>query len=170
MSGVVDLYFVYQFIKRLTTPFSEWPAYDYGIIDVEGNILRKRRSLKLVKERQAWTKMDVMVLKLKKLLEKVPGGKTRLGTYAAALWLIKENERINHPGYFITEEELSEELTEYMSITEEVMSAAPVNSAGSGAIAGIGVGPDGEPGLTPAQMKRYKKRNKKMFRRKEVDK
>lgn len=38
---------------------------------------------------------------------------------------------------------------------------APTNSASSGAVAGIGVGPDGEPGITIGQSKRYKKRNKK---------
>ena len=36
---------------------------------------------------------------------------------------------------------------------------APTVSAGSGAIAGIGVGPDGEPGVTPAAAKRYRYSN-----------
>ena len=33
-----------------------------------------------------------MILKLKRLLEKIPFGKSILGRYAAALWLIKEQE------------------------------------------------------------------------------
>jgi len=45
---------------------------------------------------------------------------------------------------------------------------APANSAGSGGIAGIGVGPQGEPGITPSRTK-YKKDNalftKKVLRR-----
>jgi hypothetical protein len=41
-------------------------------------------------------------------------------------------------------------------------------SAGSGNIAGIGVGPQGEPGLTPAQQKRYKKKNTKGKRLKDI--
>lgn len=40
---------------------------------------------------------------------------------------------------------------------------APTVSAGSGAIAGIGVGPDGEPGMTLAQMKKYKLDNYKYY-------
>jgi hypothetical protein len=36
---------------------------------------------------------------------------------------------------------------------------APANSAGGGAIAGIGVGPQGEPGISRSVMKKYKKRN-----------
>ena len=37
---------------------------------------------------------------------------------------------------------------------------APANSAGGGNIAGIGVGPDGEPGIQPKWAKEYKKKNK----------
>ncbi len=47
---------------------------------------------------------------------------------------------------------------------EQKILETPTVSAGSGAVAGIGVGADGEPGLTPAQMKRYKKRNKPLKR------
>lgn len=36
---------------------------------------------------------------------------------------------------------------------------APTNSAGGGAIDGIGVGPKGEPGVKPKAMKRYKDKN-----------
>ena len=41
---------------------------------------------------------------------------------------------------------------------------AIANSAGSGAIAGIGVGKDGEPGLTRKQQKRYIEKNKMLKR------
>ena len=37
---------------------------------------------------------------------------------------------------------------------------APANAAGSGNIAGIGVGPDGEPGVTKSAADKYKKKNK----------
>ena len=37
---------------------------------------------------------------------------------------------------------------------------APANAAGGGNITGMGVGPDGEPGVTPAAMARYKRKNK----------
>lgn len=42
----------------------------------------------------------------------------------------------------------------------EMSEEAPANSAGGGAIAGIGVGPKGEPGVKPAAMNRYKRKNK----------
>ena len=40
---VVDLFLVYQFIRRLATPFNKWKAYELGIIDDEGKVLIKRK-------------------------------------------------------------------------------------------------------------------------------
>ncbi len=172
---IVDLFLVYQFIKRLATPFEKWDAYAFGIIDKDGNILKKRKELRTVKERDAWGKFDVMISKLKKLLAKVPGGSTRLATYAAALWLIKENKETDLET--LTEEQITEGFMPYFefvkesneqdldTLFEEVMSAAPANSAGSGKVAGIGIGDDGEPGLTKAQMKKYKSKRKTPMKR-----
>lgn len=42
---------------------------------------------------------------------------------------------------------------------------APANSAGGGNIAGIGVGPDGEPGVMPKAAQQYKKKNKDEFKK-----
>ncbi len=36
---------------------------------------------------------------------------------------------------------------------------APVNAVGGGNIAGIGVGPKGEPGIKPKAMAKYKRKN-----------
>lgn len=38
---------------------------------------------------------------------------------------------------------------------------APTMSAGAGGVAGIGIGPDGEPGLTPAQVASHRFHNRK---------
>ena len=35
---IVDLFMVYNFVKRLATPFEEWEAYKLGIIDEDGHI------------------------------------------------------------------------------------------------------------------------------------
>ena len=164
MAGAVDLFLIYQFIKRLATPFNEWKAYDLGIIDEKGNILKdSRERKKSIKERDAFGKFDLLVLKLKKLLEKVPGGQTRLGSYAAALWLIKEHQEKG------VETLTEESLMEYMNLAESLdinerfekeFGEEIANSVGAGKVAGIGFGPDGEPGITPKQMKKYKDKNK----------
>jgi hypothetical protein len=167
---VVDLYLVYQFIKRLTTPFEKWDAYEYGIIDADGNILRKRKDLTKVDERRAWGLFDVLVLKLKRLLEKVPGGKTRIASYAAALWLIKEHGEqsgdLLKEGFEDEDDfDLSEAEAFIQSYIEEFSEEAPVNSAGAGNVAGIGIGPDGDPPVSKKKQKEYVRRNVKPLKR-----
>ena len=167
---LVDLFLVYQMIKRLATPFEKWDAYELGIIDDKGMPLKKRKDLLTVKERDAWGLYDVMIAKIKRLIEKVPGGATRLGSYAAALWLIKEGK--NHTdAEMLNEETLYKELEDYIRYVEENYEFdedAPTNAVGGGAIAGLGVGPDGEPGLTKKQMDKYKKKNKPLKRFKDT--
>ena len=172
---IVDLFLVYSFIKRLATPFEEWPAYKLGIIDAEGNLLKKKRDLATVEERAAFGVYDLMILKLKKLLAKVPGGQSRIASYAAALWLIKEHKDIEQNGELMTEEQLESKFNQYLHYTTESMDVnrkfeimiedgVAVNSAGGGAIAGIGVGPQGEPGVSKAAQKRIQKKNRVMSR------
>lgn len=180
---LVDLYLVYSFIRRLATPFKEWDAYKLGIIDERGNILRKRKTLNLAKERSAFGIFDVLVLNLKRLLEKVPGGQTRIASYAAALYLIREWKHFTDSSMLtedITDEQLDESIElfysryyYYNTLSENVnnkvdlddlfekrfFEETPAVNVGGGNIAGLGVGAQGEPGLTSAQMKRYKKKN-----------
>lgn len=87
---VVDLFLVYSFIRKLVTPFDKWEAYKLGIIDEKGNVLIKRKNFLKKAQRDAFGIFDLMILNLKKLLAKVPGGQTKLASYAAALFLIKE--------------------------------------------------------------------------------
>ena len=157
MKGVVDLFFVFQFIRRLTRPFNEWPAYKYGIIDEGGKILRKRRSLTKIEERNAWTKFDVMVLKMKIMLSKIPGGKTKIGTYAAALWLIKEHQSPRGDS-FLSEDIIINELQEHMMLAENVV--GPTVNVGGGDIAGVGIGDKGEPGYTPKMRAKHKRKKR----------
>ena len=87
---VVDLFLVYSFIRKLVTPFDKWEAYNLGIIDEKGNILIPRKKFTKAAERKAFGIFDLLILNLKKILAKVPGGNTRLASYAAALFLIRE--------------------------------------------------------------------------------
>ena len=176
---IVDVFLIYQFIKRLATPFNEWDAYELGIIDEKGNILKKRKQFTKDKEHKAFGLFDVAIVKLKRLLEKIPGGKTRLGSYAAALWLIKEQKHLEDVDgeIVITEEQLKHELLENMMLVEQHIDIDALfekfekDMEEEGAIANVvgnvaGTGGDaGEPGLTPKQMKKYKKDNKTPLRR-----
>jgi hypothetical protein len=124
MANLVDLYVVYRILRRLTQPFTEWEAYKLGVIDAEGNILKKSSERRLRAEMESLTTFDVLMIKLKKLLATVPGGKTRLASYAAALWLIKEEKNL-------TEENIEEEYHKFRMLNED----APTNVVGG--VAGL---------------------------------
>ena len=162
-----NIYFAYQFLTKLTTPFDKTDAYRLGIIDEKGKVLKKRSKLKSQEEKDAYTITDTMIFNLKKLLGKVPGGKTRFATFAAALFLLKEDLTYRH---YQDQSFLQEEFFRFMKTDEKDVQLVREQivlrekyleelDAGSGNIASIGVGPDGEPpGITAAQKK--KKREK----------
>ena len=92
-SPAIDAFITFRFLKLLVTPFNKTEAYRLGIIDERGKVLRKYKTLERIEERQAYTILHRLVFNIKKLIEKVPGGKSRLASYAAALFLIKEHVR-----------------------------------------------------------------------------
>ena len=102
ITTIGNIYFVYQFLKKLVTPFEKTKAFELGIIDEKGKILKRRRDLEGEEEKSAYTLSDTLIWNIKKLMGKIPGGKSRIASYAAALYLIKEQQ----DGYKITEEEL----------------------------------------------------------------
>lgn len=160
---IQDTYLTYQFLKRLTTPFDKWPAYKAGVINAKGDIIKTVKD-RTKDEKKTLGRFDLLVLRLKKIMAKVPGGSSKIASYAAALWLVKEQNDYN--GYRPD----SEILSEVTSLKEELdinilfnlmVEDGIVNAAGAGNIDGIGIGPKGEPGITPAKMSKYKKANKK---------
>ena len=92
-SPAIDAFITFRFLKLLVTPFNKTEAFRLGIIDERGKVLRKYKTLERIEERQAYTILHRLVFNVKKLIEKVPGGKSRLASYAAALFLIKEHVR-----------------------------------------------------------------------------
>ena len=109
LGGAMNLYFIYKFLRILTTPFASTDAFKLGIIDEKGGILRKKRTLLKIEEKEAYTMMHRLVWKLKRLMEKVPFGKSRLASYAAALWLIKEEK-----SFYGNDEELQESFLTFL--------------------------------------------------------
>jgi hypothetical protein len=150
---VVDAYLTYQFIKRIVTPFEKWDAYRLGIIDKTGKVLRKSSELKTTQEKNAWGYFDRLTCNLKKLLAKVPGGSTMLGSAVATALLLKEND-YGH----LTDEQLTVVL--FTALKEDGIA----NVVGGGQIAGLGVGSQGEPPKGKTSLKNLKK----ILRRKNV--
>jgi len=110
MGRAIDLFVTYRFIKLLVTPFDKMPAFKLGIIDKDGNrVMRKTVSrgmqptqLITDTEQSAYTILHKLVFNIKKIFQKVPGLRTKLGTYAAALFLLKDTfkESVDDPDMF----------------------------------------------------------------------
>ena len=110
IASIGNIYFVYQFLKKLVTPFEKTDAFKLGIIDEKGKILKKRRDLETSEEKSAYNLSDTLVWNLKKILGKIPFGKSKLASYAAALWLIKEQD---NGKIFVSEKELEAQFFDY---------------------------------------------------------
>ena len=111
MGRAIDLFVTYRFIKLLVTPFDKSPAYKLGIIDkdgnrtkegVEGRLHPQPTKLKTAEQKAAYTVLHKLVFNIKKIFAKVPGLRTKLGTYAAALYLLKDTfkEHVEDPDIF----------------------------------------------------------------------
>ena len=111
MGSAIDLFVTYRFLKLLTTPFNRTDAYKLGIIDKNGHRILKPKStapqveLATTQQKNAYTILHKLVFNIKKLFSKVPGLKTKVGTYAAALFLLKDTfkEHVEDPRVFETE-------------------------------------------------------------------
>lgn len=108
MQSLDNLYLIFQFIKRLTTPFDKTPAFKRGIIDSKGNVLRPRHTLKVQSDKDAWSWMDILINNLKRLLVKLPHGQQELFSYAMALFLLKQPLSKLHEASHYNESYLSE--------------------------------------------------------------
>ena len=136
MGRAIDLFVTYRFIKLLVTPFEKTDAFKLGIIDEKGNRVMpppiagvrqtKPKRLDTIAEKSAYTILHKLVFNIKKIFGKVPGLRTKLGTYAAALFLLKDTfkESVDDPDMF--EKEFMKYLKEQGyeiddSISEEVI-------------------------------------------------
>jgi hypothetical protein len=100
MGRAIDLFVTYRFIRLLTQPFDETDAYKLGIIDEKG--VRTDKKITDSKEKSAYTILHKLVFNIKKIFQKVPGLRTKVGTYAAALFLLKDTfkEHVEDPEVF----------------------------------------------------------------------
>lgn len=100
-SSGFNLFLAYKFVKKMVTPFEETEAFKLGIIDEKGKILKKSSQLTTSEERGAYTLMDRLVWNLKKIVGLIPGGKTKIGSFTAAVGLLMKEDRnpsITSPG------------------------------------------------------------------------
>lgn len=92
VSRAADVYYTYRFIRTLVTPWEELDAYKLGLIDGNGKNLKKPSTSE---EKDSYTVFFRLVFNIKRILEKLPFGKSRISSYAAALFLLKEQTNMS---------------------------------------------------------------------------
>ena len=143
--SAVDAFIAYKFIKIISTPFDQTDAYKLGIIDAKGTVLKKRKDLTLGTEKKAYTIFHQIGWNLKRILNKIPGTKSRFGSFAAALFLLKEEAKGKYNDWNIVEQHIMEYAQEEgLLLTEDI----PANNASSGQVAGLGDEPPVKKGMT----------------------
>jgi hypothetical protein len=88
-----DLAFTFRFIRMLVLDWKDWDAYKLGLIDETGK-RNKNKPLETDEQKSSYTPFIRLAANVKRLLSKIPGGGSKLGSLAAALFLIKENHNL----------------------------------------------------------------------------
>ena len=89
LKRAADLTYAFRFIRMMVMDWKSWDAYKLGIIDENG---KRNRNVKLDNDekKSAYTPFIRLAANIKRLLSKIPGGGSKLGSFAAGLFLIKE--------------------------------------------------------------------------------
>ena len=92
--GVVDTVIVFRILKMMTRKWEEIDAFKLGLIDDSGKRIKSKKP-KTSEEKNSFTLLHRLVFNLKRVLELLPFGRTRLASYAASLALLKEHFNID---------------------------------------------------------------------------
>lgn len=169
MSNLIDNLIAYRVLRMLVTPFDQTPAYHLGIIDAHGKSLRKASHLNTQAERDAYNYLTRLVFNMKRIINKLPGGESKLKSIVAALWLIREYheskerttslmedrymkllEKLETQNIILVEEEIA--VKKFLAqLAEDGEGGAPANATGAA------VSTD-QPKIGKKDIKSYKKR------------
>lgn len=96
MANVVDNLLAFKILYMLVTPFDKTEAFKRGVIDKDGTVLVKVKD-QTPEQKEVYDLLDRLVFSLKRLLGKVPGGKSQIASLAAAYYLVKESYECGMP-------------------------------------------------------------------------
>lgn len=91
-STAIDNLIALKVLYMLVKPFDQTEAYKLGVIDKDGKLLVKQKD-QTQQQKDAYNYLDRLVFNLKRLIAKLPGGKSMMASFIAALYLIKEDTR-----------------------------------------------------------------------------
>jgi len=165
MSRLIDNLIAYRILTMLIKPFEDTQAYKLGIIDAKGKNLKKSSTLKTTAEKDAYNYLHRLVFNMKKIINKLPGGESKLKSLVAALFLVKEYYQSNDRTTSLMEQRYNQILQmldeNVYLVEEEILVRNFLNEDGVANVAGAGVATD-----TPAPLKKDIAKHKQMARRK----
>ena len=93
LKRAADLGYTFRFIRMMVMDWTSWDAYKLGIIDENG---KRNKSVRLDddEKKSAYTPFIRLAANIKRLVAKLPGGGSKLGSFASALYIIKEKYKL----------------------------------------------------------------------------
>jgi|TARA_B100001250_G_scaffold8502_1_gene7211 hypothetical protein len=167
MSRALDAVVGIRLLKLLSTPIQKSKAFQLGIIDADG---KKLKNPSTTAERNAYTLLNRFVFKVQKSLTRSSDmNARRLLSFAAAMALLREYEETDDEldVAVLLELHMEDETVQQQArlLESNVLSLKnymeEMNGVAGGAVAGIGVGPQGEPGRDPVFMPMNRRKKKK---------
>lgn len=101
---IVDTLITFRILKMLTTPWEKMQAYKFGFIDNKGTRIKMidnevgvsiPNNPETSAEKSSLTPLHRLVFNLKKIINKVPFGKSQFASYAVALLMLKESNEMD---------------------------------------------------------------------------
>ena len=90
-SRMIDNLIAIRLLYMLVTPFNQTKAFELGIVDENGKLLRKASTLQTSEEKDAYNYLTRFIFNVKRLINKLPGGESKLTNIVAAYFLVKES-------------------------------------------------------------------------------
>ena len=118
LKRAADTVYAFRFIRMMVMDWKSWDAYKEGIIDENG---KRDRNVKLDTDdkRAAYTPFVRLVANIKRLVAKIPGGGSKLGSFASALFLIKEKANLSEKGLKTICEKCDIEVLDFLNENNE---------------------------------------------------
>lgn len=156
ISNALNYVVLYKLISRMIKPIKDTKAYQFGIVDEKGKILRKRATLKTKEEKDSLTRLDIFVFNLKRIMG--PIGRSKLANIVGALYLLKEQDNLDILGdqdnRFVLIESRYSDFIESLTPEDYLFVEEIANAIGDGSsVAGL----VGDP---PINLKKKKKKKK----------
>ena len=82
-----DTIYALRFLRLLTMPWEKTAAFKVGVVDENGKRLKKPETSE---EKAGYTIFHRLVFNIRRMMAKIPLGKSTIARYLAAFWLIKE--------------------------------------------------------------------------------